>query len=594
MRKRRSDFLALVFAVLATGMLCGGKTLAQEKSPKEVAVDQPTVLIATSNVERFLSRVLYLMRAVEQNEIGGMASMMVNMYSRGLDRNRPIAVAMTINASGNPDPAVLLPISDLKGFFAGLTAFGEPEDLGNGLFTLEIAGRPVFMKQRNDWLVVSQQEEIVENFKTIPEELIKGLANDYEIGVRLDAKSIPAEQLETLFGMMKESFDRTALQQQATLERRLERAKAQSSDRQDIKAMEDELASLKAGLEFQRMQSAELEKSLKSISQVIVGLYVDPSDKHVGFDVAVDFIPGSAYATRLQKTSKTPSRMTELPAKDSAIVLHATESWDAEQISMYARSAEMFFAVGFERLLKDAEIELDKSIKSELQQIVLESIRSGVSDSGLTINFNGGLSIVVGAHVADGKKIEALVKKIAGSVDSKVGLETKFNAYKFQDADIHLGSIPIPDANDSVLRKMFEETPLAEAAPLLSKILGENLQFAVATSETGFYAAIGPGAEDNLKAALDRVAGKSSVPQRPMELRIETLPIFQFAQSVSSNAITDAMAKAAQNMSEADLIVVDTRITENVVVWRLSIEEGVLRAIGAAIKTGTKKQRGGF
>jgi hypothetical protein len=79
-----------------------------------------------------------------------------------------------------------------------------------------------------------------------------------------------------------------------------------------------------------------------------------------------------------------------------------------------------------------------------------------------------------------------------------------------------------------------------------------------------------------------------------MELRIETLPIFQYAQTISSNAITDAMAKAAQNMSEADLIVVDTRITENVVVWRMAIEEGVLRAIGAAIKTGTKRQRGGF
>ncbi len=601
MRKMRSYRLAPVFAVLVMGILCVDNARAQDKSLPKVAVDQPAVLIATSKVERFLSRILYLMRAVEQNEIGGMASMMVNMYSRGLDRNRPVAVAVTINASGNPDPAVLLPISDLKGFFAGLTAFGEPENLGDGLFTMDIAGRPVFMKQRNDWLVVSQQEEVVESLKVVPEELINGLANDYEIGVRVDAKSIPPEQVEEIFGAIKDSFDRTALQQQATLERRLERAKTKSSDSEEVKSLEGELEALKAGLDFQRMQTEEMEKSLKSINQLIVGLYIDPTDKQIGLDVAVDFLPGCTYAKRLQKTSSTPSRMLELPAKDSAIVLHATESLDAEQISMYEKSTTMFFDVGFEKLLKDNKIELDSSIKSELKQIVLDNIRSGVSDSGLAINFDSGLNIVAGARVADGKKIESLVKKLVSSVDSKVGLEIKFNDYIYKEADIHLGSIAIPDANDAAIQKQLQDIPFAEIGPVLSKIgpalskmLGDKLQFAIATSDTGLYAAVGPGSEGNLKGALDRVAGKSNVPKRPMELRIETLPIFQYAQTISSNAITDAMAKAAQNMSEADLIVVDTRITENVVVWRMAIEEGVLRAIGAAIKTGTKRQRGGF
>jgi hypothetical protein len=594
MKKMRPPLILLVIAVSALGFVFGSTAISQEKAPAAVAVDQPAILISTSNIERFLTRILYLMRTVEQNEVGGMASMMVNMYSRGLDRNRPVAVAMTINASGNPDPAILLPVSDLKGFFAGLTAFGEPEDLGNDLFTMDIAGRPVFMKKNNDWLVVSQLESIAENFKTIPEELIKGLSNDYEIGVRLDVKSIPSEQMDALFGMMKDSFERTARQQQASLERSLERAKSQSPDSDDVKDIDGELANLKLGLEYQRLQSDELEKSLRNISQLVFGLYIDPSDKQVGIDVAIDFLPGSVHAKRLEKTSSTASSLRELPTNNSAVIFNATDSWDAEQISMYEKTANLFFDVGFERLLKDNDIKLDSSIKSELKQLVLDNIRAGVSDTSATVSFDDALNAIAGFRVADGKKLEKLVKQLAAAGDPQVGLETKFNAYKHKDSDIHLGSIKLPDLNGATLNKRMQGTPLADAAPVLSKMFGDKMQFAIATAGTQVTVGIGPMAEDNVKSALDRLGGQSSLPKRPMEMRIETLPIFQFAQSVSSNAITDAMTKAAQNASDSDMIVIDTRIHGNSFISRLAIEEGVLRAIGAAIKTGTNKQRGGF
>ncbi len=584
----------LVIAVSTFGFVFANTALAQEKAPAAVAVDQPAILISTSNIERFLTRILYLMRTVEQNEVGGMASMMVNMYSRGLDRNRPVAVAMTINASGNPDPAILLPVSDLKGFFAGLTAFGEPEDLGNDLFTIDIAGRPVFMKKRNDWLVVSQLESIAENFKAIPEELIKGLSNDYEIGVRLDVKSIPREQMDALFGMMKDSFERTARQQQASLERNLERAKAQSPDSDDVKELDGELANLKIGLEYQRLQSEELEKSLRNISQLVLGLYIDPADKQVGIDVAIDFLSGTVHARRLEKTSSTPSSLRELPSNSSAVIFNATDSWDAEQISMYEKTANLFLDVGFEKLLKDNDIKLDSSIKNDLKQIVLDNIRTGVSDTSAAVSFEDGLNAIVGFQVADGKKLEKLVKQLASAIDPQVGLETKFNAYKHKDFDMHLGSIKLPNLNDASLQKRIQGTPLADSAPVLSKMFGDKVQFAIATSGTQVTAGIGTTAEDNVKSALDRLAGQASVPKRPMELRIETLPIFQFAQSVSSNPITDAMTKAAQDTSDSDMIVIDTRINKSSFISRLAIEEGVLRAIGAAIKTGTKRQPGGF
>ncbi len=120
---------ALSFVVLS--LVFGSATFAQDRSATKTAVGQPTIVVSTSKVERLLQNVSYLMRTVGQPEMGGMVTLAVNQYSQGVDRSRPIGFAVTLNAVGNPTPVVMLPIADLKSFFAGLANFGEPEDLGN-------------------------------------------------------------------------------------------------------------------------------------------------------------------------------------------------------------------------------------------------------------------------------------------------------------------------------------------------------------------------------------------------------------------------------------------------------------------------------
>ncbi len=87
----------------------------------------------------------------------------------------------------------MLPISDLDGFFAGLAQanLGEPEDLGDGLYSLDVGPRPVFAQEVEDWLIVGPEEDAVAGFDGDPEELLEKLSSSYDIGVSVDVQSVP-------------------------------------------------------------------------------------------------------------------------------------------------------------------------------------------------------------------------------------------------------------------------------------------------------------------------------------------------------------------------------------------------------------------
>ncbi len=67
---------------------------APNASEEDTDEASPTVIVSTSKIEQLLGHVTYLMRAVGQPEFGGLATMTVNQYSRGLDRSRPLALPL--------------------------------------------------------------------------------------------------------------------------------------------------------------------------------------------------------------------------------------------------------------------------------------------------------------------------------------------------------------------------------------------------------------------------------------------------------------------------------------------------------------------
>ncbi len=553
-------------------------SFAQDKSPVGIAVGQPTIVLSTSKLEQLMSHVTYILRAVNQPELGGMAMMLANQYTRGLDRDRPIGVLTHLDPRGNPEAVFVIPIADLKGFFAGINTL-EPEDLGNGLYTLDVGAQPIFMKSLGKWLVVAQQEEILSRQQAIPEELLQQLANQYDLGVKFDWQSVPAEVKSLLLDQLRAGFEMGSAQLVTRTERRLDEEERGAKSDEERQAVAEKRAAFEESMRMQATAANQLEELVKGMRQLVVGLVADQANKQVVLETAVEFLPDSTIDQQLQKSASTASSFIELVAADVPASLRSTESIPDSQLAAVEKTlAGMLDTVGSQAAAR-AHIKMTDDDWRMLKDILIATVRERVSDTALSVSFQDGFHLDLAARVADGRQVAALAEKVAAAVDKEqVKLSTTFNAYTYQNAMVHLGSMALP----------------ADADPVLRQILTDTVTFAIGTADKAVYLSLGPKAEARLKANLDRSLGKTSVPERPMELKFKLYPILEYVQTIAGDPMVDAMLQAAQSLQNHDTLAIYSRMISHGVVVRLAVEEGVLKSIGAALKAGTRNRNAGF
>ena len=71
---------------------------------------------------------------------------------------------------------------------------------------------------------------------------------------------------------------------------------------------------------------------------------------------------------------------------------------------------------------------------------------------------------------------------------------------------------------------------------------------------------------------------------QPLAINIALTPIFKFAASVQDNPVLELIGSTLEKSEGADNITLDATPSENGVLYRLTVEEGILKAIGQAIK----------
>lgn len=574
--KWKTRFATTIAMVLLISSVSMAQATATASSDSDTDTDEatPTLVVSTSKVEQFLGHVTYLMRAAGQPEFGGMATMMVNQYSRGLDRTRPIGVAVTLNESGNPQPVVLLPVSDLEGFFAGLAQnnLGEPEDLGDGLYSLEVGPRPVFAQESEGWLVVGPEEEAVTEFEGDPTELLKNLSANYDIGVSLDVQSVPDQVRDLFLGQMKEAFSRTAAQGAAMKERELDEAEQNAKTDAEKADVAAQRAIFEAGQKVQQEQLAQIEAAINDTEEVVVGITSDPSTKQVYLEVATKFLEDSDIDKQLARSAKAKTALAGIHRPGEAVSFSSADLLDPNQASKMTQSVGTMFDTLTAELAKQdgAPKGVDAAIQ-EFKDVLIATIKEGVADSTVSVSLTPALSILGATHVADGSKVASAVQKLHVAVQDLPQVpKIKFNASTYKGTVIHLGSMDLPDGAD----------------PEAVKVLGKTINFALGTAPKNLLFSIGDSAEANLKAAIDRTSSASPAAATPFDLNIDVGTILQYIQSIQPNPFVETMAQTAAQYSANDSIVGTTKIVPHGVVIRFAIQEGVIRAAGAAAKAG--------
>ena len=135
--------------------------------------------------------------------------------------------------------------------------------------------------------------------------------------------------------------------------------------------------------------------------------------------------------------------------------------------------------------------------------------------------------------------------------------------------------------------------PLPEdAEDAVRKIFGDNVNVSIGTSPKAIYLSVGKTAEASLKTALDGIGSAPSASADPMRMRFNISQLLNFIQSIEPNPVVEGMLSSLG--SSDDKVMIDTKIMDRGSASRITIEEGVLKAISGGVRAGMAAQGGGF
>ena len=549
-----------VLVCMPTETVYGQDTKVLEIPGFEAASSEGTdvVTLSIAPLDRLLPDVTHLMRISGAGAQSGLITGAVNGYTSGLDRSRPIGGFVKLSSAGLPMGVLALPISDLDEFLGGLELFGEAEDLGEGLYSMNLGPNTLFAQFKKGWLFVSTAEDALEGAPENPGARIDAMAAKNDLMFEVNVQNIPDELVDLLTSQMRTGFEQAM--------------EAQSGDLSD------------AEIEANRVQGEQamksLEEAITGTDRFVFGLGVHPKEKNITIDFGAQMVEGSKMAKQLGAMKSMMSKisgyigdsnmisaktMTLLAPEDAA---QMQASIDQGKIAIYKQIDDQINNPAVSAKVKEY---VDRLIK-----ILNESSSEGAVEAALNVTADPALNAIAAFTLADGAKVEALAQDLANeATNAGAPISVKLMSGKHQGSNLHNISVPLPYNADDKLRKL----------------VGDDVKIAIATAPKSVYLSVGKNAEASLKAALDAAVGNKNVAGVPIRGRLSMSQLLNLVQSVESNPVIDGMLNALN--SGDDMIMYDSKIIDRGGVNRITIQDGVIKAAAGGVRAGMAGQ-GGF
>ena len=514
---------------------------------------RPVGIVSIAPLDRFLQDTSYLLKAVNVPEIGGLVSLMANQYTQGLNRGQPIGVSLSLEGQ-TPTATIFLPMTDRDQFFGALAGMGiEPDDLGDGMFEINASGQSIFAKHTGDWMYVAQSEQALSNVPADPTKVLGVLPQQYNVALSVDVQAVPPEYRQMAIDGMRTGLERGMAEQRGLSAEEMEKAKQVSE-----------------------AQIKQLEQFVTDTDKIIVGWNVEPSQQRVYFDVAAQFQAGSQLANSMAVMKDLKSDYTQLGFPDAAIRVNFTSKVSEEEKATQILNLRNSFAQ-LQNLAPAADKAMAKELSEGVFKIIEQTIQEGIFDGAGSVSVaDDTFRALIGGRIADGKALEMQLQNIAKGVSGKPKApQFQFGIGQYKGMNLHKVSIPV-EASDRNAQKIF----------------GDAMQLNLATGDKSFVIAIDSTGDAALKAAIDRVESSQGENVTPLDATVQATQLLKFAQSIAPNPLLDTALQTLQEYAGKDKVQVAARMIERGAVYRITVEEGVLRAAGGAAKAGN--QNGGF
>jgi len=258
--------------------------------------EKPMAVVTIGKLENVQPDIIYLMRAVGSPQIGGFVNIMVDQYSQGLDRERSAGVLVAMQGE-TPAFVAYLPVKDFDQFMEALQPFGEPDDLGEGKYAMEVGANTVFARKTDQWMYVGMDEGVLEDLPADPTTLVPAMEEQYEISARLIVKNVPEELKTMMIDQISNSLEQ-AMELQAESQTEEQQKQAEEAAEQTI---------------------AQMEKSMAEMDELHFGWNIDSSSKKTYMDFGLQALEGSAMAADMLKQQEMTTEFPGLSVEGAAL-----------------------------------------------------------------------------------------------------------------------------------------------------------------------------------------------------------------------------------------------------------------------------------
>jgi len=544
--KRSVSVLAVLALALTTfGASVTGSAFGQE--PK------PLVVASLAGSDEVLSNILYVTEAASVGDFGRLAAMLAGPYTAPLDKTRPFGVYLTLLGEDDVRAMSFVPVKDLKMLLMTMEQqIGKPEDLGGGV--LKIAAdrpQPMFVKESDGWAFVANRQEHLNDLPKDPVAILDGLDKKYTFALRVNVCNIPSNLREMAVTQVRQGFEDRV---------------AQELNPQQAQAMR----------QFGGLLVDSIVQVIEETDHITLGWQVDQEAKKTYLDVNFTAVQGTELAKQMKLIKEGKSAFAGFSLPDAAMTFlghGASSKSEVEQsTALLARFREQAMR-GIENdgnLANDDERQTVKAIANQLLDIADETVKAAKMDAGAALVLKeGSLAFAGGGFVADGVKLAETLKKLAEFAAQKdpnfPGVN--FDAETYEGVTFHTAKIPLQGA-DSKARE----------------ILGDPLELVIGTAKTSAYVAFGKDAAGLLKSVLAASSADRGKQLPPSQLRVALTPVLAFVAAADPKPEIQAALDAVKQYAGSDTISVTTTPIENGCTVRLEVHEGVLKAIGGAVK----------
>jgi hypothetical protein len=515
-----------------------------------VRAEEPVVVVSITNLDRLTKDVNYVTSAVGQAQAGSIFGMMANTYTNGVDRTRPIGVALQM-VDGVPSPLVFVPTADVKKILRTFEAqLGPADELEDGVLAIAAGANILYIKQVGTWAYVAQGPDMLDGAPEDPMPWLHTMGEDFDIGVRVNVQALTPDQREMVVGQLRQGFDQALAAQPEEQAEQMRQMGAQSLE--------------------------QLELVINDTETLQFGFAIQPDKKQLRAEVYMTAAPGTNLAAMYAGQQSVPSKFASLIQPTAAGYFHGAGSIGSDGIEQAKASLQQ--ATGSIRTALENAENLSEEDRAEIEafferlvEIGAETIGEGKSDGGglITLDDNQ-LTAITGFFVSDGAKVAQLAKDLAAKIEASG--DPNAPKFTFDAADYKGVTMHYVDA------KMPENEPAAQ------QIFGSTLRLTIGTGADAVYMGFGAQSEEQLKKLIDSASQDRGDKKRPLSQgQLRLLPILEFAQSIQGNPVLSAMIDSLRRNSDNDAMRFSGSSIERGNVTEFTLGEGILRAIGAAI-----------